>query len=128
MLIQNQAYNDAKAAAVINETVTEAKKYNKAVIIFDLDSISGIKKEYQSLKEDLKVSNILALEGGENACAFTYAYEMGQSFKLALNFMKNASKKGPIWYIAVSQNNKVILDLKQVMKWPHTPSEDAYEE
>jgi hypothetical protein len=46
------------------------------VIIFDLDSISCIRKEYQCLKEDLKVSSILALEGGENACSFNYVYGM----------------------------------------------------
>lgn len=40
--------------------------------------------------------------------------------------MKNASRYGPIWFIAVSENNKVILDFKEAMRWPYTESEDIY--
>ena len=49
LFLQNSATTDEAAVVFLKDLVEEIKRYNKGVIIFDLDSISGIKKVYSSI-------------------------------------------------------------------------------
>ena len=49
LFLQNSAISDEAAVVFLKDLVEEIKRYNKGVIIFVLDSISGIKKVYSSI-------------------------------------------------------------------------------
>ena len=127
-IINNSAYDDAAALSLINDVVEEIKNYNRAVVIFDLDSISLIRREYQSLKEDLRASSKYALEGGENLASFSYVLGRPSTFFNIIDLIKTAEPDGSCWFFAVSEHNKIVLDLKEALRWPKTQSVLDYEE
>ena len=48
------------------------KKYDRAVLVLDLDSISGVYKQHGDLKEDLRAASLAAVEKAGNNCTFKY--------------------------------------------------------
>jgi hypothetical protein len=70
--------------------VEEIKEYPKSVIIFDLDSIAGLYKEYQSLTLDPEVASEKALAAGDNKCTFSYNLQRPQAFQTAIKFGNDA--------------------------------------
>lgn len=65
----------------------------------------------------MQVSNVIAIEGGENAASFRYHYQRPQCLENAKNIIKNVTNDGSLWIIAVSNHNNVILDFKK-KSWP----------
>jgi hypothetical protein len=47
------------------------KEYSKSVVIFDIDSIAGVSKQYSSMKKDISQPINSAIEDSEGA-SFSY--------------------------------------------------------
>lgn len=58
----NRVADDQVATKLMINTVEELKKYDKSVVIFDLDSIAGVSKEYGELETEIPVATRSALE------------------------------------------------------------------
>jgi len=127
-IINNSALNDSAATSLISSVVSETKNYDKSVIIFDLDSISQIKKEYQALKQDIEVSTKIAIERGDNEASFSYTVQRPQTFQTILDILRKVDSDSKCWFFAVSKHPKIVLDFKEALKWPPTPSVMEYEQ
>lgn len=90
-LLQNNAFDDNQAMALINSLVEEIKRYNRAVVIFNLDEIANIKKDYSGIKEAPSHPSAFALYGGNNQATFTYTTQRPQSLQLVFNLFKTVS-------------------------------------
>ncbi len=110
---------DEKIAEEVNYLVEECNKYEKSMLIFDLDSICGIQYEYSNLKQELIYSLPLAYEADESEASFTYRYSHPKTFEICLQHFESA-KAGHTnnWYVAISSHNKITLDFKDKLKWP----------
>ena len=126
-IVNNNATDDTSAMALVNSVVEETKKYGRAVVIFDLDSIAQLRKEYQSLKEDIKSASSVAIQGGDNASSFTYVMQRPLTFNFVLDLIKILNPNGSCWFFAISNHKKLTLDFKETLKWPQTESEKDYE-
>lgn len=72
-LQQNNVFEDNQATTFISSLVEEIKRYSRAILIFDLDSIAMIKKEHSGIKESIKAPCAYALESGNNSSTFAYS-------------------------------------------------------
>ena len=126
-IVNNNANDDTSAIALVNSVVEETKKYGRAVVIFDLDSIAQLRKEYQSLKEDIKSASSVAIQGGNNASSFSYVMQRPLTFTFVLDLIKILNPNGSCWFFAISNHKKLTLDFKETLKWPQTESEKEYE-
>lgn len=70
-LYQNNISDDQGAARIIIDTVNQMKEYPKSVVIFDIDSIAGLTKEYSTMKKDISQPTNTAIEDNEGA-SFSY--------------------------------------------------------
>ena len=59
----NFVSDDLHATQLIINTVNMMKQYNMSVIIFDLDSISGVHKQYNAISSELASASNAALAG-----------------------------------------------------------------
>ena len=128
-LQKKKAFDDTTAQKEVNAIIEETRRYNKTVVIFDLDSIAQISKQYSSLKTDLDAPNEKALEGNEeDTNTFTYHLEKPKTLADIIQAFKSLSPVGPCWFFAVASNNKLLADFKRELKWPKTKSDHEYEE
>ena len=61
------------------------KEYDKSVVIFDIDSIAGVTKQFTSMKKDISQPTISAVEDNEGA-SFSYQKIRGNAMDIALKF------------------------------------------
>lgn len=127
-IVNSSALDDSAATSLISTVVSETTKYAKSVIIFDLDSISQIKKEYQSLKQDIEVSTKIAIERGDNEASFSYPLQRPQTFQTILDIFRKVDSDSKCWFFAVSKHPKIVFDFKQALKWPPTPSVTKFDQ
>jgi hypothetical protein len=66
-LYQNNISDDTEASRIIIDTVNQMKEYPKSVVIFDIDSIAGVTKEYSTMKKDISQATNTAIEDNEGA-------------------------------------------------------------
>ena len=59
------------------------KQYDKSVVIFDIDSIAGVTKEYSSIKKDVAQAVNCAVEDAEGA-SFSFQKLRASSMETAL--------------------------------------------
>lgn len=119
-LINNNANDDSKAVALVNSIVEETKKYDKGVLIFDLDSIVQISKQFQSLKKEMKTSALLELVAGENTSSFSYSIQRPLALFNILELFQTQNDDTKCWLFAVSSHNKLVIDFKEATEWPDT--------
>ena len=68
----NKVAKDEDCMQLIIDTVEEMKKYDRSVLVFDLDSISGVYKEHGDMQEDLRSATMAAVEKAGNNCSFKF--------------------------------------------------------
>lgn len=60
--MKNFISDDYHATSLIINTINMMKNYDRSVIIFDLDSIAGIGKNYTNFSEELTSASTAALK------------------------------------------------------------------
>jgi hypothetical protein len=98
------------------------KKYRRSVVIFDLDSISGIHKEYSTFDEIVPS----ACNEAFKSISFSYQKRKPNAMAVALNIGLNLTPQDNLWVFYVSRERKIINELKQSLHFPETPSEKAF--
>jgi hypothetical protein len=120
--------SDEKIAEELNYLVEESKKYDKSMIIFDLDSICGLTYEFSQLKQELIYSSKISYKADESDGGFSYKYTHPTAFKIALeHFLSSATGNNNNWFIAISSHNKITLDFKLKLDWPLNQSGAKFE-
>ena len=64
---ENKISDDKEASQLIIDTIKMMKQYDRSVVIFDIDSIAGVTKEYSSIKKDVSQAVNAAVEDGEGS-------------------------------------------------------------
>jgi hypothetical protein len=70
-LYQNNISDDIEASKIIIDTVNQMKEYSKSVVIFDIDSIAGVTKQFSSMNKEISQPTNFAIEDNEGA-SFSY--------------------------------------------------------
>jgi hypothetical protein len=70
-LYQNNISDDTEASKLIIDTVNQMKEYSKSVVIFDIDSIAGVTKQFSSMNKEISQPTNFAIEDSEGA-SFSY--------------------------------------------------------
>ncbi len=128
LLAKKKVSEDAEIARFVLDLIIETQEYERSVIIFDLDSIAMIEKQYGNLTSDLQASDSAALEQTEKNATFSYHCLHPHTFRTVLEaFSKLRTNRG-CWMIAVSRNNKLTLDFKDHLSWPLTHSIEVFKD
>ena len=85
------------------------KQYPLSVIIFHLDQISGIHKQYNQLSGDMQSASTSAL----NSTTFQYQKLRPQAMDTALNIGKNLTIDDNLWVFYVCSERKAVQELKE---------------
>ena len=64
---ENKISDDKEASQLIIDTINMMKQYDRSVVIFDIDSIAGVTKEFSSIKKDVSQATNSAVEDGEGS-------------------------------------------------------------
>jgi hypothetical protein len=127
--IKGGIMTDDGMAQEIIMAVEEATQYESCLVVFDLDSIADITKEYSSLQSDIKTASQVAYSGDKNDPQFSYASNRNLAFRAALECLSMIpDKEKNQWFIAISNHNKLTLDFKEKTNWPATDQQRRIEQ
>ena len=100
------------------------KQYDRSVIIFDIDSIAGVAKEYSSIKKDVAQAVYCTVEG-----ASLYFQELeSRIMEVVLNIGKNLKEQDNLWVFYITREKMMTLKTKNDLNFPLTQSEIKFQE
>lgn len=109
--------------------IEETKRYKKAMIIIDFDSLCPVFKEYSSHKSDLMISNSKFYELDSNEVNFTENIQNNKVFQTCIYYFEEfLDTHANHWIIGISSQPKVSMLFKEKIKWPKTSREIQLEE
>ena len=120
--------SDEKMAQEILVATKEATQHDSCLVIFDLDSIADLNKEYINLQSDIITASQPAYINDRNDPQFACTSNQKQAFRAALECLAvvpNPDKNH--WFVAISNNNKLTLDFKDKVNWPATNQQKKIE-
>ena len=82
--LQNRCYSDEECQKALLEAIKEAESYERAVLLFDLDQISGIRMEATSVTAELQQATMQAFEQDDLKEKFSYEFKRPQTYQQLL--------------------------------------------
>lgn len=129
-LYANQKNTEEDIIIYIESIVEECEQYNKSLIIFDLDSIAEVTREYSGLREEIKSSvtslrmdTLTSSGSGLGSPTFSYRMLRPQVITRVLRLLSSVQmvQKGPkTWYASISSDNFLSQFYKEKLLWPET--------
>lgn len=112
---------EEKMTEELVQCLTEVQRYDKSIIMFDLDNLLEITKKYSNQNKDLLFSNPLAFNLDKNEINFTEEIGRPNLMKIIFNFAETfLEKNSNHWVVFISGKTKIILEMKERLKWPET--------
>ncbi len=116
-------FTEDKMAIEMQQTINEVQKYDKSIIIFDLDSLLEVTKNRSQQKDNLLFSDEFALALDKQDITFTESITRPLLMTIIINFAESFLEiESKHWIIFVSSNAKILMDFKEKTKWPKTES------
>jgi hypothetical protein len=117
--------DENKMAEELSQSLIEAEKYDKSIIIFDLDNLLEVAKNYSNQNKDLIFSNSIAFELDKNEVSFTENIIRPSLMRIIFNYAETfLEKNSNHWVIFISGKTKILMELKERLKWPLTYQEN----
>lgn len=117
--------DEKKMEEELKQSLIEAERYDKSLIIFDLDNLLELTKNYSNQSKDLILSNSLAYELDKNDISFTETIVRPSLMRVIFNTADEfLEKKNNHWLVFISEKTKILLELKERLKWPKTFQEN----
>ncbi len=126
--MRKEASEDSKAEVEVAYAVDEARKHTSAMVIFNLNSIAGLSKEYSGLRKDVK-GDATAVESdgkGIGGPSLHYTMTRPKAFQQVLTeFADGKDLLGTknVWLVVISEHDILTQHLKERAKWPVTQKE-----
>ena len=105
---ENKISDDKEAAQLILDTINTVKQYDRSVVIFDIDSIAGVTKEFSSIKKDVSQATNSAVEDGEGS-TYNFHKLRPMSMDAALKIGQNLKVQDNLWIIYITHEKMMTL-------------------
>ncbi|TNV84877.1 hypothetical protein FGO68_gene4338 [Halteria grandinella] len=122
LLQENNSNDDAQAASFVQKKIQEVQRYDRPVIILDLDSLALCSLETSGMKEIMEHASLYAMTGGNNQSTHSYQTQRPQTLQILLKLFSQVKKDSNCWIIAVCSSPKLLLDLTTEACWQKSPS------
>ena len=127
-LLRTEHSDDQSAERQIAYAIHETRKHDTGMVIFNLDSIAGLVKEYSGLKNDIKQSAVgLDQSEGMGGPSLHYTKLRPRAFQQVLNQFADANGSSDIWIVVISGHDLLTQQFKERVNWPKTRAQQEAE-
>jgi hypothetical protein len=128
--LKKNIIEELKIVEELSQCVEEAKKYDKSMIIFDLDSLCDTIKQFNQQNSDLQHSRIeyYKLTTDNSAMSFSEQIVRQTVLQICLNYLESTVESSTNhWTVGMSSNAKICSLFKDKLKWSQTNYETNLE-
>lgn len=127
-LLRTEHSEDQSAERQMAYAIHETRKHDTGMVIFNLDSIAGLVKEYSGIKSDVKQSAVgLDQSEGMGGPSLHYTKLRPRAFQQVLNQFADANGSSDIWIVVISGHDLLTQQFKERVNWPKTRAQQEAE-